>query len=107
MPSLRRGWVPWTTPGRWQQAMLGPFGSSLAESAESHKDLLFSDLKATGRSGEAGGGSPSGRAPGGTGEHKPSRRRDETQVHTPTPGDQERDLILCGVIKLSSWDDLG
>ena len=54
MPSLvaRAGHtsrVPWC----WRQAVLGPFGSSLAESAESHRNLLFFDLNATRRLGEA------------------------------------------------------
>lgn len=47
------------------------------------------------------------RATGGTSDHKLCRQRYKTQVHLLTPGDQECDLILCGIVKLCSWDDLG
>lgn len=35
------------------------------------------------------------------------RQQNKRQIHILTPRNWERDLVLCGVSKLSSWDDLG
>ena len=86
--------------------VLGPFGRISREP----QDLLFFDLNAARHSGEARGKAvmkgPLQTATKETSYHM-CRWQNKGQVHILTPGNWERDLILHGVIKLSSWDDLG